>query len=104
MAKPTPSTWGCFSQRRCVYKVTRTGKLTVLYNFDGMHGNQPVGPLVQGRDGNFYGTTTEGGTNNAGVIFKVSARGKLTVLHNINGTTDGAVPFAGLAQATLTVQ
>lgn len=83
-----------------VYKVTRTGILTVLVNFDTTHGAQPYGPLVQGSDGNFYGTTASGGSDESGVVFKMTPAGKLTVLHNINGGTDGAGPYAGLVQAT----
>jgi uncharacterized repeat protein (TIGR03803 family) len=60
----------------------------------------PYGPLVQGSDGNFYGTAVAGGTANSGVVFKMTPTGRLTVVHNMNGTTDGASPFAGLVQAT----
>jgi uncharacterized repeat protein (TIGR03803 family) len=72
----------------------------VIYNFDGTHGGQSLSPLVQGSDGNFYGTTTSYGSKGGGVVFKITATGKLTVLHNINGTTDGNEPIAGLVQAT----
>jgi uncharacterized repeat protein (TIGR03803 family) len=83
-----------------VYKITPSGKLTVIYNFDGTHGGQPASPLVQGSDGNFYGTTGNFGSKGFGVVYKITATGKLTVLHNINGTTDGANASAGLLQAT----
>jgi len=63
-----------------IFKVTPTGNLTVLYNFDNAHGEIPIGSLVQGKDGNFYGTTTNGGANGLGVVFKVTPKGKLTVL------------------------
>ena len=82
-----------------VYKSTRAGKLTVLVNFDGPHGALPRSPLVQAADGNFYGTTTQGGSFNSGVVFKITPAGKLTVLHDINGGSDGAGPDAGLVQA-----
>jgi uncharacterized repeat protein (TIGR03803 family) len=86
-----------------VFKLTlRPGMaalVTVLSNFDGTNGSEPNG-LVQGSDGNFYGTTAAGGTANAGVIFKVTPAGDLTVLHNINPATDGRGLFAGLTQAT----
>jgi len=42
-----------------VFKVTPAGSLTVLHNFDTVFGDGlgPFGPLIQGGDGNFYGTT-----------------------------------------------
>jgi uncharacterized repeat protein (TIGR03803 family) len=88
------------TQAGVVFKITAAGKLTVIYNFDNVHGSRPFGSLVQGSDGNFYGTTSGGGTQNGGVVFKITATGKLTVLYNINGTTDGGDPRAGLVQAT----
>jgi uncharacterized repeat protein (TIGR03803 family) len=82
-----------------VFKLTTAGKLTVLYNFDGTHGGNSFSPLVQGSDGNFYGTTPGGGSSNLGVVFKITSLGKLTVLHDFNGT-DGGYPWgAGLVQA-----
>jgi uncharacterized repeat protein (TIGR03803 family) len=83
-----------------VYKITASGKLTVIYNFDLTHGGAPFGPLVQGSDGNFYGTTSQGGAPRYGVVFKITTAGKLTVLHGLNGTTDGYAPIAGLVQAS----
>src|SRR5208282_2366334 len=56
---------------------------------------------VQGSDGNFYGTTVEGGTFGSGVVFKITASGKLTVLHDFGSiANDGGTPAAGLLQAT----
>src|SRR5262245_34419514 len=46
-----------------VFKMTRDWKFTALAWFDGNNGDWPVG-LVQGSDGNFYGTTLKG--NNSG--------------------------------------
>ncbi len=83
-----------------VYKITPSGKLSVIYNFDETHGGEPIAPLTQGSDGDFYGTTTGGGSKHNGVVFKITPAGKLTVLHNLNGSTDGEGPFAGLVQAT----
>jgi uncharacterized repeat protein (TIGR03803 family) len=83
-----------------VFKITSTGKFTLLHSFDGTDGARPDSPLVQGGDGNFYGTTTFGGSLNYGVVFKITPNGKFAVLHNMNGTTDGGIPTAGLVQAT----
>jgi len=81
-----------------VFKITPAGKVTFIYEFDKTHGAGPIGPVIQGTDGNFYGTTSEGGANGFGVIFKLTSAGVLTVLHDFNGT-DGQTPVAGLVQA-----
>jgi uncharacterized repeat protein (TIGR03803 family) len=60
-------------------------------------GANPSGGLLQGTDGGFYGTTSQGGTAAAGTIFKIDAAGTLTVLHSFNGA-DGGSPSGGLTQ------
>jgi uncharacterized repeat protein (TIGR03803 family) len=77
-----------------VFKITPTGKLTVLYNFDGTHGRAPLGGLALGTDGTFYGTTWYGGTYDNGTIFRISAGRKLTVLYSFTGGNDGFQPYA----------
>jgi uncharacterized repeat protein (TIGR03803 family) len=97
----TTESGGISSTDGVVFKITSSGKLTVLYNFDGTHGRNPLAPLIQGVDGNLYGTTEQGGSKGYGVIFKMTTSGKLTVLHNFNiSTLDGGNPVAGLVQAT----
>jgi len=56
-------------------------------------GNSPNGWLVQGPDGNFYGTTSAGGANGDGTVFKISSTGALVTLHTFNGN-DGNTPSA----------
>ena len=61
-------------------------------------GAAPFGALVQGSDGNFYGTTYNGGTNIAnGTIFRITPAGTLTTLYTWNGE---ALPSGTLVQAT----
>ena len=89
-----------------IFKLTPSGTQTVLYNFTydsatktAVNGIYPYGGLVQGRDGNFYGTTSGGGnvaavcngTLGCGVIFKITPSGTLTTLHNFAGL-DGTGP------------
>jgi uncharacterized repeat protein (TIGR03803 family) len=68
----------------------------VLYEFDGTHGKYPYGSIIPASDGNFYGTTYQGGSGRSGVIYQMTPTGTLKVLYNFK---DGA-PFAGLVQAT----
>jgi uncharacterized repeat protein (TIGR03803 family) len=65
-----------------------------LHSFDYSDGGSPYDPLVQGSDGNFYGTTQRGGTDGYGVVFKITPAGAYTVLHNFN-VSDGAYPWGG---------
>jgi uncharacterized repeat protein (TIGR03803 family) len=71
---------------------------TVMANFTGPNGAYPLSTPVQGRDGNLYGTTYQGGAS-AGTIFKISVGGTLTTLYNFAGP-DGIGPTAGLILAT----
>ena len=73
----------------------------VLASFKGTNGVSPAAGLTEGRDGNFYGTTPWGGTNDAinggdGTVFRVTTNGLLTMLVSFSGT-NGAHPYAGLA-------
>jgi len=72
----------------------------VLVNFDSTNGANPAYmSLVQGEDGNFYGTTGSGGTADVGTVFRVVPGGTLTTLHSFSGT-DGSSPISGLVLAT----
>src|SRR5579871_1536248 len=62
--------------------------LTSLVKFNGANGGQPESSLIQASDGNFYGTTTAGGTNSGGTIFRVTPAGKLTVVYSFCSLTD----------------
>jgi uncharacterized repeat protein (TIGR03803 family) len=61
--------------------------------------------LVQGYDGNFYGTTYYGGTSArcsgaCGTLFKITPSGAEKVLHSFTGFPDGAYPDTGLTLGT----
>jgi len=85
-----------------VFKVTPAGVETVLYSFTGgtTDGGNPAAALIQGSDGNFYGTTSAGGTIGYGVVFKITPAGVETVLHSFAGGTDGIGPSAALIQGS----
>lgn len=80
-----------------VFKVTPEGIETILHRFSGPDGQFPVG-LIQGGDGNFYGTTS-GGNTSYGTLFRVTPEGVETTLYTLNPAGgDGAFPGANLMQ------
>jgi uncharacterized repeat protein (TIGR03803 family) len=84
-----------------VFKVTPTGEERVLYSFTGgADGGSPVAGLVRDEEGNFYGTTTMGGSSFEGTVFELSPTGTETVLHSFIRGSDGALPEGGLVRAT----
>jgi uncharacterized repeat protein (TIGR03803 family) len=85
-----------------VFQMSTVGKLLKSYSFlCGLSGAQPVGPLVQAADGNFYGTTQAGG-GGGGTVFKMGSDVRPSVLYSFGaaGPDDGQEPLAGLIQAT----
>ena len=99
--------FGGANSQGSVFKMSPSGTLTTLYSFCPQRpctdGNAPGAGLVQASDGNFYGTTEGGGTNDYGTVFKITPRGTLTTLYSFcsqNNCPDGASPSAALVQAT----
>jgi uncharacterized repeat protein (TIGR03803 family) len=85
------------------FKITRSGRFTLLHTFNGTDGAGPLGALVQATDGNFYGTTVGGGANAHGTIFKITPSGAVTTLYSFcsqSNCTDGSSPYAALVQGT----
>src|SRR4029077_3441378 len=79
-----------------------TGQLTTLHNFNQSDGCSPMGPMIQGMDGNFYGTAG-GGAHGRGVVFKLDTAGKFTRVYSFcsqEHCPDGLDPSAPLLQAT----
>jgi uncharacterized repeat protein (TIGR03803 family) len=84
-----------------VFKITAAGAETVLWSFgNGNDGQEPYAGLIQGTDGNFYGTTVQGGASSDGTTFKITPAGVETVLWSFGGGNDGQEPYAGLIQGT----
>lgn len=70
-----------------IYKVTLDGTYTVLRNLgqDKQDAVLPYAGLMQAPDGNLYGTTLRGGTNDKGTVFRVSTGGDFSILHSFDG-------------------
>lgn len=79
-----------------IFKISPSGTVpTTLHSFDNNDGAYPEAPPVQAADGNFYGTTLQGGVNNLGTVYKVTPSGGFTSLYSFDGT-HGANPATPL--------
>ena len=90
-----------------VWKLNQeTGSLTTLAEFTGsvigQNGVFPWGELTKGSDGNLYGTTAGGGSEDFGTIFKMTQSGELSTLVNFSwdARNVGFTPVAGLVEGT----
>jgi uncharacterized repeat protein (TIGR03803 family) len=91
-----------------IFRITPSGVLTTIYAFctdysqgTCLDGTNPMGSLVQGSDGDLYGTTQGGGAPQNGTVFKVTTGGALSTLYSFAGPPDdGELPSSGLIQAT----
>jgi uncharacterized repeat protein (TIGR03803 family) len=95
-----------------VFRMTPSGEVTTLHSFGASitDGVTPLASLVQASDGNFYGTTvngganacsTAGGTNNCGTVFRITPDGETTILHSFGPTRFEAIgPMGTLVQGT----
>jgi uncharacterized repeat protein (TIGR03803 family) len=82
-----------------VFCVTTDGNYRIVHSFWDRAASTPLAGLILGRDGLLYGTSSSGGTFNAGTVFAVVPTGGLTVLHEFTGGLDGGSPVSGLLQA-----
>jgi uncharacterized repeat protein (TIGR03803 family) len=110
----TTSTGGVNGEYGTIFKITPTGTLTTLHSFCSQSacadGEAPLAGLMQATDGNFYGTTSQGGAsdncandNGCGTVFQITPSGALTTLYSFcsqSGCLDGQTPYAGLVQDT----
>ena len=81
-----------------VFRIAADGTFTNLYSFTGAgDGSNPFGGLLLAADGNFYGTTLNGGTYTDGTVFRIDRDGTVTTLAEFDGY-QGANPGAALAQ------
>jgi uncharacterized repeat protein (TIGR03803 family) len=90
---------GGTSRQGVVYKLNKRGTETVLHSFTGgtTDGCYAFGAPAIDNEDNLYGTTSNCGSNNVGIVWKLSKQGIETVLHSfVGGSSDGSTPTAGV--------
>jgi uncharacterized repeat protein (TIGR03803 family) len=94
---------GAFNNDGTFFRITPAGAETVLYSFgaSAADGTEPNGGVIQGTDGNFYGTTRNGGTFSGGTVYTVTPGGAEAVLYSFGiSSTDGTKPSGGVIQGS----
>ena len=86
-----------------VFKISPSGKETVLHTFTGTDGANPTAKLIN-INGRLYGTTPNGGANGYGTVFSITQSGHLATVHNFAGyPKDGAYPEGALTNVNGTL-
>jgi uncharacterized repeat protein (TIGR03803 family) len=85
-----------------VFRITLSGTFTTLYSFSKNSAGEEARPsrLTRGNDGNFYGLTAFGGTNNCGTVFQVTPAGAMTTLFTFPSESGADSGTVGLILAT----
>lgn len=96
-----------------IFKINTAGSYSTFYDFcsqDTCSGATFPSGLVQDSNGNFYGTTADGGNNcsiapsGCGTVFMITSTGTYTTLYSfcsLAGCADGANPQGGLVLDSL---
>jgi uncharacterized repeat protein (TIGR03803 family) len=99
---------GEYNSAGTVFKLSAGGTETILHVFTygaagSTDGEEPTG-IIEGADGNFYGTTRGGGTYGEGTVFRLTPTGVETVLYSftggVSGSKDGANPITKLVEGS----
>jgi len=88
---------GALAQQGTVFSITTNGTFSILASFNYLVGALPYGGLVQGADGQLYGTTVIGGIYDFGTVFSVTTNGTISTLASFDDDITGAYPSATLA-------
>jgi uncharacterized repeat protein (TIGR03803 family) len=83
-----------------VFRITPAGTLSVLHDFDAIHGKGPESGLTLATDGSLYGTTAAGASSGFGTIFRGLPGGLGKFLYTFGGGADGGNPWAPPIQGT----
>src|SRR5215472_7440590 len=76
--------------------LAQTYKILHSFSAGPSDGGNPLAGLIADRSGNFYGTTSDGGSSDNGTVFKITSSGQETILWSFGGNPDGQNPSASL--------
>jgi uncharacterized repeat protein (TIGR03803 family) len=92
---------GGFGEGGNVFQLNGQGATAYsLCSQDQCTGADPIAGLVQARNGDFYGTTEYGGTNDDGTVFRMTPGGTFTSVHSFDTPIDGTVPVGLIATSS----
>lgn len=86
------------------YPAFAAGAVTILHAFDGNDGETPVGRLIEGDGGSFYGVTQSGGADDCGTIYRIKPDGAHELLHSFIDALHGCEPESGLTRGPETAE
>jgi uncharacterized repeat protein (TIGR03803 family) len=83
------------------FKMTPAGVLTKVSDFPTrVPTSNFLSELMQASDGNFYGTTSDGGAFGTGTLYRISPTGVVNTLVSFDNGPDGGTPLSTLVQAS----
>jgi uncharacterized repeat protein (TIGR03803 family) len=83
-----------------LFSLSTDGALNTIYALNFTDGSYPAAGLVLGSDGNFYGTTEQGGAADYGTVFRMTPSGAVSTLVEFDGFNDGANPVTALTEGS----
>lgn len=91
---------GGSSNEGTLYEMTTAGADEVSVSFTGGNGELPYARLVQGKNGDIYGTTSQATSGNGTVFAILPKTGLAPPLYTFKGAANGGNPYGGLIQAS----
>jgi uncharacterized repeat protein (TIGR03803 family) len=80
-----------------IFRITTNGVFSSLFSFGTTNGTDPEARLLSASDGNLYGSTFSGGSNNRGTLYSITVHGEFTSLLDFTGA-NGSNPTGPLVQ------
>jgi uncharacterized repeat protein (TIGR03803 family) len=90
------SYYGVTYNNGTAYSITSNGTFKLLST---ALPQSPQSPLILASDGNFYGTSTQGGTLGIGTVYRMTPTGAVKIIYSFDGT-HGSVPYGPVVQGS----